>query len=249
MVRNFVSAILIVQEITFLTGIIIKGTSESPLKTLLINLNSSENLNRNLKNTLEPGSIKYDSIKNNYFLNSIHHRNPIKIISPTIVTTNAKYHTANLSKNVLRRNLVLEGLKLSDTIKPIYETEYKKDIYTPLIHNFTDYIYNRPYYDKLTSLKGDFMTMPAYHSSQELTNAVLSLDRYLKPLLNEGSYNSAVHQPINPVLALVLSRYGKYIAGRLSPAIHSYMAVNNIHNNKPFGQYKYENDDDNVYTK
>ncbi|XP_014608900.1 PREDICTED: uncharacterized protein LOC106789315 [Polistes canadensis] len=58
--------------------------------------------------------------------------------------------------------------------------------------------------------------------------------------LNGDSYNNELHPPTNPVLALLLSRYGKYVSGLRNPRLYSYMAVNNIHNNRPFGQYKQE---------
>lgn len=148
---------------------------------------------------------------------------------------------------MLRRNLLSDNRsRLLNIVKPIYETDYEADINTPLINKVTGYIYKRPSFDKIPLFNDDFKDMPTYKSSQELTNAVLTLDRFLKPFLNEESYNSAVHLPINPVLALILSRYGKYISGSLSPGLYSYMAVNNIHNNKPFGQYKYEYHNENA---
>lgn len=75
--------------------------------------------------------------------------------------------------------------------------------------------------------------------------AIVTLDRHLKPFTNLDSYNSDLHLPTNPILALILSQYGRYIPG--SPRLYSYMAANNIHNNKPFGQYKYESDTDPIY--
>ncbi|KAL2738546.1 hypothetical protein V1477_011905 [Vespula maculifrons] len=80
----------------------------------------------------------------------------------------------------------------------------------------------------------------SYHDSQDITSAIKFLDRFLSRTLNGDSYNNELHPPTNPVLALVLSRYGRYVAGPRNPRLYSYMAVNNIHNNRPFGQYKQE---------
>ncbi|XP_015184906.1 PREDICTED: uncharacterized protein LOC107070875 [Polistes dominula] len=67
-----------------------------------------------------------------------------------------------------------------------------------------------------------------------------NVDQLTKLTLNGDSYNNDLHPPTNPVLALILSRYGKYVSGLRNPRLYSYMAVNNIHNNRPFGQYKQE---------
>ncbi|KAG7191069.1 hypothetical protein KM043_007111 [Ampulex compressa] len=79
-----------------------------------------------------------------------------------------------------------------------------------------------------------------HRDSQDVTTAIKSLDHFLSGVLNDDGYNSKLHPPPNPVLALVLSRYGRYVPGARSPRVYAYMAVNNIHNNKPFGRYKQE---------
>ncbi|CAL7937426.1 unnamed protein product [Xylocopa violacea] len=79
-----------------------------------------------------------------------------------------------------------------------------------------------------------------YRNSQDVTTAIKALDRFLNGVLNDDSYNSELHPPPNPVLALVLSRYGRYVPGSRHPRVYAHMAVNNIHNNKPFGSYKIE---------
>ncbi|XP_047360977.1 uncharacterized protein LOC124953509 isoform X1 [Vespa velutina] len=79
-----------------------------------------------------------------------------------------------------------------------------------------------------------------YQDSQDITSAIKFLDRFLSRTLNGDSYNNELHPPTNPVLALVLSRYGRYVSGPRNPRLYSYMAVNNIHNNRPFGRYKQE---------
>ncbi|KAI4483986.1 hypothetical protein M0804_007442 [Polistes exclamans] len=79
-----------------------------------------------------------------------------------------------------------------------------------------------------------------HHHSEDITSIIKFLDRFLSRTLNGDSYNNELHPPTNPVLALLLSRYGKYVSGLRNPRLYSYMAVNNIHNNRPFGQYKQE---------
>ncbi|KAK2588591.1 hypothetical protein KPH14_006363 [Odynerus spinipes] len=86
-----------------------------------------------------------------------------------------------------------------------------------------------------------------YRDSQDITRAIRFLDRFLSSALNGDSYNSELHLPPNPVLALVLSRYGRYVPGPQNPRHYSYMAVNNIHNNRPFGQYKLEREEEPRY--
>lgn len=87
----------------------------------------------------------------------------------------------------------------------------------------------------------------AHHSPDELTSAIASLDRLLRPLIDADSYNTSLHPPVNPVLALILSRYGRYVPGTQNPRVYSYMASNNIHNNKPFGKYKHSSDEETGY--
>ncbi|XP_076759796.1 uncharacterized protein LOC143428641 [Xylocopa sonorina] len=79
-----------------------------------------------------------------------------------------------------------------------------------------------------------------YRNSQDVTTAIKALDRFLSGALNDDGYNSELHPPPNPVLALLLSRYGRYVPGTRHPRVYAHMAVNNIHNNKPFGSYKLE---------
>lgn len=82
-----------------------------------------------------------------------------------------------------------------------------------------------------------------HRNSQDITAAIKALDRFLTGVLNDDSYNSVLHPPPNPVLALVLSRYGRYVPGSRNSRVYAHMAVNNIHNNKPFGSYKLECDE------
>lgn len=62
-------------------------------------------------------------------------------------------------------------------------------------------------------------------------------------------YNSLDHLPPDPYVALLLSHYGRYLpAGNILTTqyrnLYSYLAANNIHNNKPFGAYKIYEDAD-----
>lgn len=62
-------------------------------------------------------------------------------------------------------------------------------------------------------------------------------------------YNSLDHSPPDPYVALLLSHYGRYLpAGNILTTqyrnLYSYLAANNIHNNKPFGAYKIYEDAD-----
>jgi len=69
--------------------------------------------------------------------------------------------------------------------------------------------------------------------------------------VNHG-YNSVEHLPPDPFVALFLSHYGKYLpavhgfgsVGNRYRNLYSYLASNNIHNNKPFGSYKIYEDSD-----
>lgn len=83
---------------------------------------------------------------------------------------------------------------------------------------------------------------------QDITAVIKALDRFLSRTLNDDGYNSKVHPPPNPVLALVLSRYGRYVPGPRNPRVYAYLAANNIHNHQPFGKYKYEFDEELIYT-
>nr|XP_012221285.1 PREDICTED: uncharacterized protein LOC105671579 [Linepithema humile] len=99
-----------------------------------------------------------------------------------------------------------------------------------------------PYREKAES------TAYYYHRRpQDLTAAIKALDRFLSRTLNDDSYNSKLHPPPNPILALILSRYGRYVPGTRNPRVYAYMAVNNIHNHQPFGKYKYEHDEEPIY--
>lgn len=66
----------------------------------------------------------------------------------------------------------------------------------------------------------------------------------------DRGYNSPEQTPPDPFVALFLSHYGKYLpAGGGSLGDHynnlySYLASNNLHNNKPFGSYKIYEDTD-----
>ncbi|EZA57231.1 hypothetical protein DMN91_007162 [Ooceraea biroi] len=85
------------------------------------------------------------------------------------------------------------------------------------------------------------------HGPQDITAVIRALDRFLSRTLNNDGYNSELHPPPNPILALVLSRYGRYVPGKRYPRVYAYMAVNNIHNSQPFGKYKYECDEEPIY--
>jgi len=86
------------------------------------------------------------------------------------------------------------------------------------------------------------------HGPQDVTAAIKALDRFLSRTLNNEGYNSELHPPLSPVLALVLSRYGRYVPGTRNPRVYAYMAVNNIHNFQPMGKYKHECDEEPIYT-
>ncbi|CAK9824170.1 hypothetical protein ANTRET_LOCUS2379 [Anthophora retusa] len=97
--------------------------------------------------------------------------------------------------------------------------------------------------------RGKVQTRNPHHNSQDITTAIKALDHFLSRVLNDDSYNSELHPPSNPVLALVLSRYGRYVPGARKPRVYAHMAVNNIHNNKPFGSYKLECDELPTYAR
>ncbi|KYM97193.1 hypothetical protein ALC62_12139 [Cyphomyrmex costatus] len=84
---------------------------------------------------------------------------------------------------------------------------------------------------------------------QDITAVIKALDRFLSRTLNDDGYNSKIHPPPNPVLALLLSRYGRYVPGPRNPRVYAYLAANNIHNHQPFGKYKYEFDEEPIYTR
>lgn len=88
--------------------------------------------------------------------------------------------------------------------------------------------------------RGKAQATNPHRDSQDITTAIKALDHFLSGVLNDDSYNSELHPPPNPVLALVLSRYGRYVPGARNPRVYAHMAANNIHNNKPFGSYKLE---------
>lgn len=83
---------------------------------------------------------------------------------------------------------------------------------------------------------------------QDITAVIKALDRFLSHTLNNDGYNSKVHPSPNPILALILSRYGHYLPGPRNPRVYAYLAANNIHNHQPFGKYKYEFDEEPIYT-
>ncbi|XP_043252507.1 uncharacterized protein LOC122397420 [Colletes gigas] len=88
--------------------------------------------------------------------------------------------------------------------------------------------------------RGKVQTTNPHRNSQDITTAIKALDRFLSGVLSDDGYNSELHPPPNPVLALILSRYGRYVLGARNSRVYAHMAVNNIHNNKPFGNYKIE---------
>ncbi|XP_076296639.1 uncharacterized protein LOC143216946 [Lasioglossum baleicum] len=93
------------------------------------------------------------------------------------------------------------------------------------------------------------LTSNPHRNSQDITAAIKALDHFLTGVLNGDSYNSGLHPPPSPVLALVLSRYGRYVLGARNPRLYAHMAVNNIHNNKPFGSYKVESEQEPTYNR
>lgn len=97
--------------------------------------------------------------------------------------------------------------------------------------------------------RGKAQTTNPHRNSQDITTAIKTLDHFLSGVLNDDSYNSQLHPPPNPVLALVLSRYGRYVSGARNPRVYAHMAVNNIHNNKPFGSYKLEREELPTYAR
>ncbi|OAD59138.1 hypothetical protein WN48_09752 [Eufriesea mexicana] len=97
--------------------------------------------------------------------------------------------------------------------------------------------------------RGKAQTTNPHRNSQDVTTAIKALDHFLSGVLNDDSYNSGLHPPSNPILALVLSRYGRYVPGSRNPRVYAHMAVNNIHNNKPFGSYKLERDNLPTYVR
>lgn len=84
--------------------------------------------------------------------------------------------------------------------------------------------------------------MYTHLTSNPLVTALMtasSLGIEPKPL----QYNHPDHLPVNPYVALLLSHYGKYIPiYGANYGLHAYNAVNNYHNNKPFGSYKVHED-------
>ncbi|XP_029173758.1 uncharacterized protein LOC114942542 [Nylanderia fulva] len=109
------------------------------------------------------------------------------------------------------------------------------------------YLTNEPDHDRLPYRGTAELSTYYRRGSQDVTAAIKALDRFLSRALNDDSYNSKLHPPPNPVLALVLSRYGRYVPGTRNPRVYAYMAANNMHNNQPFGRYKYESDEEPIY--
>ncbi|XP_011260400.1 uncharacterized protein LOC105253809 [Camponotus floridanus] len=111
------------------------------------------------------------------------------------------------------------------------------------------YLTDEPDDDKLPYREKAELSTYYRRDPQDITAAIKTLDRFLSRTLNDDSYNSKLHPPLNPVLALILSRYGRYVPGTRNPRVYAYMAVNNIHNNLPFGRYKYEHDEEPIYAR
>ncbi|XP_076183736.1 uncharacterized protein LOC143155180 [Ptiloglossa arizonensis] len=97
--------------------------------------------------------------------------------------------------------------------------------------------------------RGKVQTTNPHRNSQDITTAIKALDHFLSGVLNDDGYNSELHPPPNPVLALILSRYGRYVHGLRNPRVYAHMAANNIHNNKPFGNYKMECEEVSTYVR
>ncbi|CAL1680156.1 unnamed protein product [Lasius platythorax] len=110
-----------------------------------------------------------------------------------------------------------------------------------------EYLTDEPDDDKLPYRGKAELSTYYRRGPQDITAAIKTLDRFLSRTLNDDGYNSKLHPPPNPVLALVLSRYGRYVPGTRYPRVYAYMAANNIHNNQPFGRYKYESDEEPIY--
>ena len=167
--------------------------------------------------------------------------------SLTFLSTN-KYDVDHTLKDVIYHAPTYYKSYLIDDIKPIHEDENAPDtVSSANTYNPSGYHYNPPASGNVQIFNEEPHQTKNTDTTQKILKAIGTLDRYLKPYLNNGNYNSALHLPTNPVLSLILSRYGRYIPGHGNSGIYSYMAVNNIHNNKPFGQYKYERDEDYTY--
>ncbi|KAL7298604.1 hypothetical protein TKK_0008374 [Trichogramma kaykai] len=171
--------------------------------------------------------------------------NPLKIFPASLVQP-----VSNPNSEIHVRRAPLPHGYLSNFVdfKPIHENDNQVLIdLTPHKHKFDGYTYSIPDSKDVRIPIGEPKKYVPYYPSDDLVKALLTLDKALKPLLDTDSYNSALHPPLNPVLALVLSRYGKYISSK--SRLYSYTATNNMHNNRPFGQYKYECDENPVFVK
>ncbi|XP_015112892.1 uncharacterized protein LOC107038355 [Diachasma alloeum] len=143
------------------------------------------------------------------------------------------------------------------------EHEYIKNPFIPVPNSPTEVEPSRPVYKiikdeyspsspTLSPVKihsaGQTLVTPVNIKNQKYhpdipPNAVATAITTLDWLLENKGYNSPIHPPPSPVIALVLSQYGRYLPITRGPRVYSYMAVNNIHNNQPFGQYKWETDE------
>ncbi|CAH1976888.1 unnamed protein product [Acanthoscelides obtectus] len=93
---------------------------------------------------------------------------------------------------------------------------------------------------------------PAGKNTNLIASAlVLSSILGLQPPSKNG-YNHPELPPLNPYIQLLLSHYGRYLGHTQGKhegfgsarGLYGYTAVNNIHNNKPFGAYKIYEDAD-----
>ncbi|XP_060824531.1 uncharacterized protein LOC132911702 isoform X2 [Bombus pascuorum] len=118
-----------------------------------------------------------------------------------------------------------------------------------VVEELDEYLTDDSDHAGLPPYRGKAQTTNPHRNSQDITTAIKTLDHFLSGVLNDDSYNSELHPPPNPVLALVLSRYGRYVSGARNPRVYAHMAVNNIHNNKPFGSYKLEREELPTYAR
>lgn len=126
---------------------------------------------------------------------------------------------------------------VKNDLKPIYETSQEPIYKQTADYNTNGYFYNKPISQNIKIFK-DYYDKPEY-SFPDLTAVILELNRLIQAIEKTKSYNSVLHIPTNPTLALILSHYGKYTIETPKHHSYSYAASNNVHNNKPFGQYKY----------
>lgn len=144
-----------------------------------------------------------------------------------------------------------ENFAVIDDTKPVYELSNDHD--PEISKNQRDYVVQVPLQaDRATEQSTRSKTVTRLNDDHHMQSHLrVNEERPHEPpkdlaasfstrdwFLTDAGYNSPLHPPPNPLLSLILSHYGRYLSGKQHPKIYSYMAVNNIHNNRPFGQYK-----------